>query len=85
MYDLIEKGNKAIEGALEIALENGHPRAYEVLSSLIKNVGETNEKLMDLHKTVNDLKPVTVPTQVTNNNSLFVGSTKELQKMLKGK
>ena len=40
---------------------------------------------MDLHKTVNDLKPVTVPTQVTNNNSLFVGSTKELQKMLKGK
>ena len=85
MYDLIEKGNKAIEGALEIALENGHPRAYEVLSSLNKNVGETNEKLMDLHKTVNDLKPVTVPTQVTNNNSLFVGSTKELQKMLKGK
>ena len=82
-YDFSEKGNQAIEGALEIALDGGHPRAYEVLATLIKNVGETNEKLIELHKSMNEMNPTT-PTKVTN-NSLFVGSTKELYKMLKEK
>tara|TARA_Y100000593_G_scaffold93907_1_gene190557 strand:+ start:18972 stop:19364 length:393 start_codon:yes stop_codon:yes gene_type:complete len=84
LYDLTEKGNRAIEGALEIALEGGHPRAYEVLATLIKNVGDTNEKIIDLHSKMNEINPKTIPTKVTN-NSLFVGSTKELYKMIKEK
>ena len=82
-YNLIERGQDAIDGILEIAKEGEHPRAYEVVGQLIKNVSEVTEKLADLQEKMKKLKevPDTGPKNVTN--ALFVGSTKELQKMLK--
>ena len=83
-YNLIDKGNEAIEGILDIAKEGQHPRAYEVAGQLIKNVADATDKLMDLQKKlkdVNEEKETKGPTTV--NNSLFVGSTAELQKFLK--
>jgi hypothetical protein len=82
-YDLIEKGQEAIEGILEIAKEGQHPRAYEVAGQLIANVAQTVDKLQDLQKKLKDLKDL--PKTANNNikNALFVGSTAELQKMLK--
>ena len=82
-YNLIERGQDAIEGILEIAKEGEHPRAYEVVGQLIKNVSEVTEKLADLQEKMKKLKEVPDhgPKNVTN--ALFVGSTKELQKMLK--
>ena len=81
-YDLIEKGTSAIESSLQIAQEGQHPRAYEVTAQLLKNVGELNKDLMELQLTVDKLKGTSKPTNVTN-NTMFVGSTKELQQMLK--
>lgn len=82
-YNLIEKGQQAIEGILEIAKEGQHPRAYEVAGQLISNVAATVDKLQDLQKKLKDLKnlPKTASPQIKN--ALFVGSTKELQQMLK--
>lgn len=82
-YDLIQKGQEAIEGILEIAKEGQHPRAYEVAGQLITNVAQTVDKLQDLQKKLKDLKdlPKTASPQIKN--ALFVGSTKELQQMLK--
>tara|TARA_Y100000356_G_C11150452_1_gene230375 strand:- start:289 stop:693 length:405 start_codon:yes stop_codon:yes gene_type:complete len=82
-YNLIERGQDAIDGILELAKESEHPRTYEVAGQLIKNVGETTEKLLDLQRKLKDLKevPNTAPKNVTN--ALFVGSTAELQKMIK--
>ena len=84
-YNLIDKGNEAIEGILDIAKEGQHPRAYEVAGNLIKQVAEVTEKLGDLQEKMRKLKevPNSAPKNVTN--ALFVGSTAELQKMLKGK
>ena len=84
-YDLVEKGSTAIDGILELAKEGEHPRAYEVAGNLIKQVAEVTEKLGDLQEKMNKLKevPSNAPKNVTN--ALFVGSTAELQKMLKGK
>ena len=84
-YNLIEKGSDAIDGILELAKESEHPRTYEVAGQLIKNVAEVTEKLGDLQKKMKDLKelPNTAPKNVTN--ALFVGSTKDLQKMLRDK
>tara|TARA_B100001094_G_scaffold258259_1_gene258012 strand:- start:58 stop:471 length:414 start_codon:yes stop_codon:yes gene_type:complete len=84
-YDLVEKGSTAIDGILELAKEGEHPRAYEVAGNLIKQVAEVTEKLGDLQEKMNKLKevPNNGPKNVTN--ALFVGSTAELQKMLKGK
>jgi hypothetical protein len=84
-YGLVEKGSKAIEGILELAKEGEHPRAYEVAGNLIKQVAEVTEKLGDLQEKMRKLKevPNSAPKNVTN--ALFVGSTAELQKMLKGK
>ena len=84
-YSLVEKGSTAIEGILELAKEGEHPRAYEVAGNLIKQVAEVTEKLGDLQEKMRKLKevPNTAPKNVTN--ALFVGSTAELQKMLKGK
>ena len=84
-YRLVEQGSTAIEGILELAREGEHPRAYEVAGQLIKNVAEVTEKLGDLQEKMKRLKevPNTAPKNVTN--ALFVGSTAELQKMLKGK
>ena len=82
-YNLVEKGSAAIDGILELAKEGEHPRAYEVAGQLIKNVAEVTEKLGDLQEKMRKLKevPSNAPKNVTN--ALFVGSTKELQKMLK--
>ena len=84
-YGLVEKGSQAIEGILELAKEGEHPRAYEVAGNLIKQVAEVTEKLGDLQEKMRKLKevPNSAPKNVTN--ALFVGSTAELQKMLKGK
>tara|TARA_R110002073_G_scaffold26607_9_gene87114 strand:- start:7589 stop:8023 length:435 start_codon:yes stop_codon:yes gene_type:complete len=82
---LVEKGSTAIDGILELAKEGEHPRGYEVAGNLIKQVAEVAEKLGDLQEKMKRLKevPNTAPKNVTN--ALFVGSTAELQKMLKGK
>ena len=84
-YNLVERGSDAIEGILELAKEGEHPRAYEVAGQLIKNVAEVTEKLGDLQEKMRRLKevPNNAPKNVTN--ALFVGSTMELQKMLKDK
>ena len=84
LYSIIEKGQEAINGILELAQESEMPRAYEVAGQLIKNVADATDKLMDLQKKlkdVNEEKETKGPTTV--NNSLFVGSTAELQKFLK--
>ena len=84
-YGLVERGQDAIDGILELAKEGEHPRAYEVAGNLIKQVAEVTEKLGDLQEKMRKLKevPNSAPKSVTN--ALFVGSTAELQKMLKGK
>ena len=84
LYSLIEKGQEAINGIMELAGESASPRAYEVAGQLIKSVADTTDKLADLQKKVKDLNEDTpkTPNTVTN-NALFVGSTSELSKMLK--
>jgi hypothetical protein len=84
LYSLIEKGQEAIDGILELSQESDSPRAYEVAGQLIKNVADTTDKLMDLQKKLKDVNEESKrsPTNVTN-NALFVGSTADLQKMLK--
>jgi len=84
-YNLIEKGQEAIEGILEIAKEGQHPRAYEVAGQLITNVANTVDKLQDLQKKLKDLKDLPKFASPQIKNALFVGSTAELQKMLKSK
>jgi hypothetical protein len=85
LYSLIEKGQEAINGILELAQESEMPRAYEVAGQLIKNTGEIAEKLLNLQKTLKDVeegnKQIKGPTTV--NNALFVGSTADLAKFLK--
>tara|TARA_B100001093_G_scaffold292434_1_gene279146 strand:- start:1081 stop:1467 length:387 start_codon:yes stop_codon:yes gene_type:complete len=84
LYSLIEKGQEAINGIMELAGEGGSPRAYEVAGQLIKSVADTTDKLADLQKKIKDLEEDgnKTPNNVTN-NAVFVGSTSELQKMLK--
>tara|TARA_B100000287_G_scaffold150341_1_gene142099 strand:- start:4987 stop:5388 length:402 start_codon:yes stop_codon:yes gene_type:complete len=83
-YNLVERGQDAIEGILDIAKESEHPRVYEVAGQLIKTVGETTEKLIDLQAKMKQLdKDDSMPDKVQNN--LFVGSSTELQKLLKQK
>ena len=83
LYSIIEKGQEAINGILEIAQESEMPRAYEVAGQLIKNVSDATDKLLDLQKKLKDVNEEEKgPTSVTN-NALFVGSTADLQKMLK--
>ena len=83
LYSLIDQGQEAVRGALEVAQESGHPRAYEVAVAAMKHVADMTEKLQDLHKKMKDLdEEVKGPSKVTN-NAMFVGSTSELQKMLK--
>ena len=84
LYSLIEKGQEAINGIMELAGESASPRAYEVAGQLIKSVADTTDKLADLHKKVKDIEADNPKTQNTvTNNALFVGSTSELSKMLK--
>ena len=85
LYSLIEKGQEAINGIMELAGESASPRAYEVAGQLIKSVADTTDKLADLQKKVKDLEEDNTkkgPNNVTN-NALFVGSTSELSKLLK--
>ena len=84
LYSLIEKGQEAINGIMEVAEEGASPRAYEVAGQLIKSVADTTDKLIDLQKKLKDVEGDTKKTtnNVTN-NAVFVGSTSELQKMLK--
>ena len=84
LYSLIEKGQEAINGIMEVAEEGNSPRAYEVAGQLIKSVADTTDKLIDLQKKLKDVEEDTKKTtnNVTN-NALFVGSTSELQKLLK--
>ena len=84
LYSIIEKGQEAINGILELAQDSEMPRAYEVAGQLIKSVSDATDKLMDLQKKLKDVEEETKqkgPTTV--NNAMFVGSTAELQKMLK--
>lgn len=84
LYDLIEKGQEAVQGALEVAQESGHPRAYEVAVNAMKQVSDMTDKLIDLQKKMKDLDaPVKGKGPTTVNNTMFVGSTADLQKMLK--
>ena len=86
LYSIIEKGQEALNGVLELAQESEQPRAYEVAGQLIKSVSDATDKLMDLQKKLKDVeedKVVKGPSTV--NNALFVGSTAELQKLIKGK
>lgn len=84
LYSLIEKGQEAINGIMELAGESDSPRAYEVAGQLIKSVADTTDKLIDLQKKLKDIEEDKVKTtnNVTN-NALFVGSTAELSKLLK--
>ena len=84
LYSLIEKGQEAINGIMEVAGETASPRAYEVAGQLIKSVADTTDKLADFHKKVKEIEEDNPKTQSTvTNNALFVGSTSELSKMLK--
>ena len=84
LYSLIEKGQEAINGILELAQEGQQPRSYEVVGQLIKSVGDVSDKLIDLQQKMKDLnKEDKSSSPTTVNNALFVGSTAELQKLLK--
>ncbi len=88
LYNLIERGTDAIEELIQVAKESEHPRAYEVVGQLLKTVGETNGKLLEIHKMKKDItreeQEVSIRSQNVT-NALFVGSTAELQKLLNGK
>jgi len=83
LHNLVMKGQEAVDGILDVARSSDHPRAYEVAGQLIKSVGDVADKLLDLQKKMKDLddEPKKGPSNVTN--ALFVGSTAELQKLLK--
>mgnify|MGYP001166642416 FL=1 len=83
LYSLIDKGQEAVQGALEVAQESGHPRAYEVAVAAMKHVADMTDKLADLHKKMKDLDAEQKGPKNVTNNAMFVGSTAELQKMLK--
>ncbi len=84
LYSLIEKGQEAINGIMELASESDQPRAYEVAGQLIKSVGDVTDKLIDLQKKLKDVEDTnTKTTNNVTNNALFVGSTSELSKLLK--
>jgi len=85
LYNLLDKGNEAIDGILNLAKEGEHPRAYEVAGQLIKTVSEVSQNLLDLQDKLKKIKDVPDKGPKSVTNALFVGSTTELQKMLKGK
>ena len=84
LYSLIEKGQEAINGIMEVAGETASPRAYEVAGQLLKSVADSTDKLMDLQKKVREVdEEVNKTTNNVTNNAVFVGSTSDLSKMLK--
>jgi len=83
-YNLIEKGNEALDGILEVAKESQHPRAYEVAANMIKNLSDVTEKLMILQRQQQELQPKEqAPTNIAIDKAVFVGSTADLLKQLK--
>ena len=83
-YELVEKGKQSLELMIEVARESEHPRAFEVLSGMIKNISDVNDRLMDFNKKKKDLDRKEEIKKIANTtNNLFVGSTSELQKLLK--
>ena len=86
LKDMVKKGNDAIDHLLAIATDTEHPRAFEVVATLIKNTAEANEKLMGMQKAVRDMKNIKQKDGGVNvDKAIFVGSTAELNKLLKGK
>ena len=84
LYSLIEKGQEALNGIMELAAESDSPRAYEVAGQILKSVGDNTDKLLDLQKKLKELEEETgKPIGNVTNNAVFVGSTTELQKLLK--
>ena len=83
LYHIIERGQDALDGILQVAKETDHPRAYEVAGQLLKTNADNAEKLVNLQTTKKKVTEVSGPKNVTN--ALFVGSTAELQKLIKGK
>lgn len=83
-YELIDKGKESLELMIEVARESEHPRAFEVLSNMIKNISDVNDKLMELNKKTKDITQEREGPKGITNNNLFVGSTSELQKFLIG-
>ena len=84
LYSLIDQGQEAVKGALEVAQESGHPRAYEVATNAMKQVADMTDKLIDLQGKMKKLdEPTAGATPKTVNNTMFLGSTADLQKMLK--
>ena len=84
LHNLVMKGQEAVDGILEVAQASDHPRAYEVAGQLIKNVGDVADKLIDLQKKMKDLdEDEKKNSPSTVNNTMFIGSTADLQKMLK--
>lgn len=86
LKEIVKRGTEAIDGIMLVASETQSPRAYEVVATLIKSVADANKDLLGLHKQMKELKKIEVQgdTSITN-NSIFVGSTSDLQKMLKGR
>ena len=83
-YELVEKGKQSLELMIEVARESEHPRAFEVLSGMIKNISDVNDRLMDLNKKKKDwARKEEIKNIANTTNNLFVGSTAELQKLLK--
>ena len=85
LYHIIERGQDALSGIMQVAQETDHPRAYEVAGQLLKTNAENTEKLVNLQSIKKKLREADQPQRVTNNNSLFVGSTQELQQLIKSK
>ena len=83
-HDLLQKGSQALEDMIDVARATEHPRAFEVLSGMLKNVGDINGNLLDLHKKKSDIEKKEMPAlpNSTTNNNVFVGSTTDLQRML---
>ena len=81
--ELVNKGNQAIDHLLVIASESEHPRAFEVVATLIKNTADANEKLMTMQKAVRDMKNIKQKSDVTVDKAIFIGSTSELSKLIK--
>ena len=84
-YELIERGKDALENMIEVARESEHPRAYEVLSGMIKNISDVNDRLMILNKGKKELEKKNETTEVNNTqNNFYLGSTADVQRLLKG-
>ena len=81
-YELVEKGKESLELMIEVARESEHPRAFEVLSGMIKNISDVNDKLMDLNKKQKDINKEEVKQVGNTTNNVFLGSTADLQKLL---